>query len=221
MLALIMTAALSPYENLKSRVLKNIELICVDDKIRNDFREESESWRDLKKVTSMKELIQLLEDRDVLTEWNVAIFEKLVKLLGNKESVDLIKAYKKLELSDTTPQCSVCHCKIQITPVQLDPVLYSASDSDEMESAMLYISRNYGCRWKHLARALKVREGDIDNIFCDNPHDTCEQTYQALRRWREEHASRANMNVLLKTLRSSPCNRTDLAEKLQKGYHLN
>ncbi|XP_076334400.1 fas-associated death domain protein [Tachypleus tridentatus] len=215
-----MTAALSPYENLKSKVWKNIELICVDDGIREAFRQESESWRALKEVTSMKELIQLLEDRDILTEWNVAVLEKLVKLLGDKESVNLIKAYKKLELSDTTPRCCVCHCEIKITPIQLDPVLDSENDSDEMESAMLYISRNYGSRWKHLARALKVREGDIDSVICDYPGDTCEQIYQALCRWKEEHASRANMDVLLETLRKSSCKRNDLAEKLQNGYHL-
>ena len=57
-------------------------------------------------------------------------------------------------------------------------------------------------QWKFPARALGLKEAEIDHIKADNPNDNQEQCYQMLRKWEQSKAQNATYQALGRALQT-------------------
>ena len=80
---------------------------------------------------------------------------------------------------------------------------------------MNYVAGNIGRDWRLLARQLKIRDPDIQQIEESNPRNLREQSYNSLRLWQSLEKENATRDVLVKALRK--CNQNLLADNIENG----
>ncbi|KAM7446398.1 hypothetical protein ABFA07_005242 [Porites harrisoni] len=80
------------------------------------------------------------------------------------------------------------------------------------EEELLDLSSELGAKWKNLARALGIREADIEAVDEEN-RQVVEKCYNLLLLWKHRCGSRATYEVLEAGLCHGVVLRRDLAEK--------
>jgi len=85
----------------------------------------------------------------------------------------------------------------------------------DLTEEMNYVAGNIGRDWRLLARQLKIRDPDIQQIEESNPRNLREQSYNSLRLWQSLEKESATRDVLVKALRK--CNQNLLADNIENG----
>ncbi|KAJ8974359.1 hypothetical protein NQ317_001320 [Molorchus minor] len=122
--------------------------------IKYHFREEIDSARRFDRIPNLKELIKILQKRDVL---NPDDNTSLKYLLATLDRTDLL-------VSNNTPASQESAViKPRIKPPLYDRVLPEVSD-DPIKRVDDIICCNIGKKWNEFARQLKIPEGFIDQL---------------------------------------------------------
>ncbi|CAL1268336.1 unnamed protein product [Larinioides sclopetarius] len=99
------------YSNLKNNVLKEAGTSVSIEQLKEHFSTSINSRRALSRVKSLKCIIQLLEEREMLNWKNVECLKQIGDLLQNNEIGELVQCYKKLE--DIEEKLCICGEPIQ------------------------------------------------------------------------------------------------------------
>lgn len=185
---------------------------------------------------SVEALLDILVDRGCVSPWDTRQLLKLSKLFpgSQQRASKLITAYNKITAqSEQGNGCSMCEAgSYQQTPttLALQSKLQQNKARAELLSAILYLCRRLGDRWRDLVRRfpapLLVREADINRIeamaCATNPsRKNCPQCsgYEALYAWSKRHSNRVDVTFLRDCLKRDLGLRS-YAKELDGHFHL-
>ncbi|CAH1117464.1 unnamed protein product [Phaedon cochleariae] len=143
--------------------------------IKYKFHREIDSNRLYDRITTLPYLIRILEKRDVLNIACIDAFRLIAKMLNNKRVDALIEGYGKAKQHVIAPPPAAVHrpvlgpipsenlnnMRVSAHHMENNPVI-PLLDSDPLVRVKDLICSDIGKKWKDLARAIGVREGEID-----------------------------------------------------------
>lgn len=107
-----MPGNMEEYENLKKAIIQKTEISCDLQRVKYLFSSMIDSRRSLSKVKCLKDILYLLEERDILNSNNVTALICLGNLLKNEDVINSVRGYKKLYIDD---EDNVCLCGKDLT----------------------------------------------------------------------------------------------------------
>lgn len=129
------------------------------------FKNKIDSPRRFELITTITQLINVLEIRDVLSEENVVVLKDIARQLPNRvELLSKINLYEEYcsGLKDNIENCGVLE---QNTTCSTKPItLHSTTSIRKLNRIKDTIINEIGSFWRDLARNLCIRECDIVDI---------------------------------------------------------
>jgi len=175
----------TPYEQL----LNDLEMGCLagvsEQEVKNvvkHFETVISSNRVCSHIKTLEGLIKILEARGVLKPSDVIALEKVAELLQRPAGLKRIQEYLNIQpnlknswsyMLSPQPLLEKSH-----SPTATNPV------ADKIFSV---ISEKIGSSWRLFARALSIRESELDQIDRQNPKDSESATKEVLELFRRKN----------------------------------
>lgn len=105
----------NPYSELVTQVIAEVGSNFSLEEVKDFFSHLVKSKRSLGRVKSLRDLIHILERRDLLNSKKVILLRSLGEKLQNEKVKDLVHSYTKLCLDEDTDgsTCSICGVSFQ------------------------------------------------------------------------------------------------------------
>ncbi|KAJ8934759.1 hypothetical protein NQ314_013204 [Rhamnusium bicolor] len=133
-------------------------VFCPDHKlslIKEHFSENIDSPRRFDRINNIAKLLRILEKRDCLSTEEISPLKYIARELQDNNIIALIEAYESYDKSPQVPISNERNVKNRVIPqIEVDPI----------ERVYRLICSEIGQKWKDLARALSVPEGQIDDL---------------------------------------------------------
>ncbi|XP_023220926.1 uncharacterized protein LOC111622743 isoform X3 [Centruroides sculpturatus] len=212
------------YIELKQNILKNIGNISAV-KLKNKFESQVESKRTLDNIKTVKDLYNILEERDLINEDNLIVLQKILTYLLDYKEINSISEeenhisfYKKQY--PTTEKCKNCrkdnmeeineeHLEfVPHTPTapSLNNIFNSTSGPEEvkgyeqntskLDRAISEVSREVGMNWRHLAVCLKIKESEISNIKKKFQNEDEKAAMEILQIWKSQNRKKKSDDLI-------------------------
>ncbi|XP_041976676.1 uncharacterized protein LOC121731344 [Aricia agestis] len=186
-------------------------------KVLKDFySEDIDSKRRYEQIDTLGKLLRVLEIRDVLSEDNVAPLKEICRRLSDNELLFLINEYE----NSYKQKLYTSHNAVQSQPAfEKEPAekpvrhLHESLSPRKLKRLEDTLVQEIGTFWRDLARNLKIRECDIDNID-SNYTSSEEKAREVLELYKTIWDPQKWFYVLCNALEKS--RRKDLCKSLQK-----
>ncbi|XP_049866265.1 uncharacterized protein LOC126366964 [Pectinophora gossypiella] len=169
---------LSEYSHLKHQIVISVgsseRHVQLKDALKELFRNEINSPRRYEQINNISQLLNVLELRDVLSEDNVEPLKKIVERLPNcndlmrkilqYEASHVPREYENYYASENTQNTS--NRVVNESYINTSP--FGNMSPKKKQRIIETVVEEIGNGWTDLARNLKIRECDIDDIDANN-----------------------------------------------------
>jgi hypothetical protein len=172
--------------------------------IKSRYTSEINSKRRLCSITSLTELLEILEKRDYLNPNNTDPLMEIAVYFRESSVISLLKDYHNKNVVENVSPSRDNHGQRSVfAPVPTDP----------KERVHQIIASNIGQKWIDFARALHIPEGKIDDLSTSIPN-IHNRVHQILEHHEKTCDEREWRSILLDAL--AEARRNDIRKKVQK-----
>ncbi|XP_055841248.1 fas-associated death domain protein [Episyrphus balteatus] len=216
------------YDFLKSMITqKQVSQIDVEN-FKMLFKDEIQSTRRYACIKTLDDLLDCLERRDNLSEYNVDPFRSISEYFADDEIDMALEKYHPptndndlqniyaLQRNQEKEKIAIKSELKEEPKVEHKPVVIIEFNQKKRDDIYKLIARDIGRDWRFFGRELSIRAGDLDKIDAKHPKDLHSKVYEVFEIFENDpsHNPREHYNIICEALDS--CRRKDVRRLVQK-----
>ncbi|CAM1298618.1 Uncharacterised protein g2172 [Pycnogonum litorale] len=219
------------------------EMICARLKnvahIKKNYANDVNSNRWLNKISSVEDLVKVLEKRNIVSENNVSVLKEMVRIAKEDNLLIYLDSHERKKSLRSDSRCTFCFeinlakTFSQINNSSTGPrnqgsteLMSNRVDPRDIEFRKVvdYLKGRIVSKWKDFGRSLygsvelTIIEGHLDRIDKDNRHYP-DKIVALIEGWKKELRDRATIEKIRKALKNS--GHKYLHDDISNGRHLN